>query len=72
MRSCSDSDVDPLSLTIVTDLELRIGLFLAKKLATFLIALSGLVISRMLWAILLKRGKKLLIIPKLTGSVTLK
>ena len=72
MRSCSDSDVDPLSLTIVTDLELRIGLFLAKKLATFLIALSGLVISRMLWAILLKREKKLLIIPKLTGSVTLK
>ena len=57
MRSCSDSDVDPLSLTIVTDLELRIGLFLAKKLATFLIALSGLVISRMLWAILLKSEK---------------
>ena len=72
MRSCSDSDVDPLSLTIVIDLELRIGLFLAKKLATFLIALFGLVISRMLWAILLKKGKKLLIIPKLTGSVTLK
>ena len=57
MRSCSDSDVDALSLTIVIDLELRIGLFLAKKLATFLIALFGLVISRMLWAILLKREK---------------
>ena len=72
MRSCSDSDVDPLSLTIVIDLELRIGLFLAKKI--------GYLLNRSIRSRNLpdavgdppKKGKKLLIIPKLTGSVTLK